>query len=509
MKRNMKRKWKVFIGVSKITALTVIALGLVSFMGCGSGDDAPFLATTTAPAAIADPIQTDTGLVSGAIIGDAGKEVHIYKGIPYAAPPVGDLRWKPPQQAAAWDGVRPCTAYGPWAAQTYPSTVIYEQMQESGMSEDCLYLNVLTPAKKATDRLPVLVWLHGGSLTILSGNMATYNTPQLPQHGAIVVTVNHRLGPFGFMAHPELTAESPNNASGNYGQLDIIAALQWVKRNIANFGGDPDRITIFGQSGGGSKVKWMMVSPLVPAGLFHRAWSMSSHIDNYSNSPALLAAAEVKGVDLQNQLGAANLAEMRTKTWQEIVAAATAIGYSSVSSFTIDGWSLVEPIPQSFQEGRQQDVPYLVGFVRNEGIGFYAVKDLVHDMQQRTSKVYTYVFTGVPAGWRAAGAIGWHAIDVTYTFSTLANTLGAINTAYFAYNISGQCPTCTMDPGISVDDEWLADAMKSMAVQFAATGDPNFAALGESWPVYSAGTDQYLIIDNPPVVETGFSTWTP
>jgi para-nitrobenzyl esterase len=453
---------------------------------------------------IVDPIKTDAGYVSGTMIGEIGKEVRIYRGIPYAAPPIGDLRWKPPQPVTPWTGIRECTAFSPWAAQTYPSTVIYQQMTESGMSEDCLYLNVLTPAKKTNERLPVLVWIHGGMLTILSGNMLTYNTPQLPQHGAVVVTISHRLGPFGYMAHPELTAESPNHASGNYGQLDLIAALQWVKKNISNFGGDPDRVTIFGQSGGASKVMWLMTSPLAK-GLFHGAWSESGNVNEYLNIVPL-ATAEENGVKLANQLGASNLADMRAKTWQQIVAAASAIRYSS--NFTEDGWSLVESIAETFQTGKQRDVPYMVGFVGNEGAGFYAIQSFIPTIKQRSSKIYAYVFTGVPAGWRAAGATGWHAIDVCYVFSSLADTLGKINAAYFAYNIIPRCPTCTMDPGISPDDEWLANTVKSMVVHFAATGDPSVKRLVK-WPPYKYATDQYLKIDYPLEVLSGFSTWTP
>jgi para-nitrobenzyl esterase len=390
---------------------------------------------------------------------------------------------------------------GPWAPQKYPTTPVFEVMTESGMSEDCLNLNVMTPAGRVNDRLPVLVWIHGGQLDILSGNQKSYNTPELPQHGAVVVTISHRLGPFGYMAHPLLTAESPNHASGNYAQLDLIAALQWVKKNIAAFGGDPDRLTIFGQSGGGRKVNWLMVSPLVPKGLFQGAWSESGSIDSIT-----LAAAEASGVALANKLGASTLADLRAKTWQEIVQAASAIKYTA--QLVEDGWSLLEPISNTFHAGGQQDVPYMIGMVGTEDAGHFNMPiQLVPTIKQLNSKVYAYVFTGIPAGWRSLGATGWHSLDLNYVFGQLASPVPPMSTTYLAYYIKRQCPACTLDPGINSNDLWLAETMKTMVVQFAKTGDPNISGL-VSWPAYNPSTDQYLNIDVPLNVKSGFSTLT-
>jgi para-nitrobenzyl esterase len=302
------------------------------------------------------------------------------------------------------------------------------------------------------------------------------------------------------MAHPLLTAESPNDASGNYAQLDLIAALQWVKKNIAAFGGDPDRLTIFGQSGGGRKVNWLMASPLVPKGLFQGAWSESGSIDSIT-----LADAEQYGVALANQLGASTLAELRSKTWQEIVQAASAIKYTA--KLVEDGWSLLEPIPNTFHAGRQQDVPYMIGMVGTEDAGHFNMPiQLVPTIKQLKSKVYAYVFTGVPAGWRSLGATGWHSIDVNYVFGKL-DSLAQISTTYLAYYIKPQCPACTLDPGIDSNDLWLAETMKEMVVQFAETGDPSIRGLVE-WPAYDPRTDLYLDIDVPLKVKSGFSTLT-
>lgn len=212
-----------------------------------------------------DPLKIDSGYVSGTIVGEPGKEVHVYLGIPYAAPPTGDLRWKPPQPAASWSGVRECTATGTQAPQApglLPAPV--------ETSEDCLWLSVMTPAKNAADKLPVIVCMHGGGYSIDTAANPTYNNFRLPKHGIVQVNVNMRLGVMGLLAHPLLSKESPKGVSGNYMFLDMIAALKWVKKNIAAFGGDPNNITIWGYSGGSYKVINLMASPLAK-GLSHKA----------------------------------------------------------------------------------------------------------------------------------------------------------------------------------------------------------------------------------------------
>jgi para-nitrobenzyl esterase len=213
---------------------------------------------------LVDPIKIDTGYISGTMIGDVGKEARIYRGIPCAAPPVGDLRWKPPQPVAPWTGIRECTVFG----KSSPQSKVPIDVSDMPQSEDCLYLNVLTPAKKASDNLPVMIWLHGGSYTTRSGSNPVWNLPRLPQHGVVLVTINMRLGPIGLLAHPLLSKESPKGVSVNYMFLDMIAALEWVQRNIAAFGGNPQKVTIFGQSGGGEKVSCLIASPMAN-GLFH------------------------------------------------------------------------------------------------------------------------------------------------------------------------------------------------------------------------------------------------
>src|SRR3989442_1683180 len=212
-----------------------------------------------------DTIRVDGGLISGV----EADGVRSYKGIPFAAPPVGELRWKAPQPVVAWQGVRKCDEFGADCPQApYPQGSMYYSPPRN-QSEDCLYLNVWTTARPS-DRRPVVVWIHGGALTRGSGATRTYDGTAFSRKGVVAVTINYRLGPLGYLAHPELTAESPNHSSGNYGVLDQIAALKWVQKNIAAFGGDPNRVTIFGESAGSWSVNVLVATPLAK-GLFHRA----------------------------------------------------------------------------------------------------------------------------------------------------------------------------------------------------------------------------------------------
>ena len=220
-------------------------------------------ATALACAAIPDPVRTETGLISGAAGSSA--EVRVFKGIPYAAPPVGSLRWRPPQPAAKWKGVRKATEFGPRCMQAAPGSGT-----PPPTNEDCLYLNVWTAAQSATERRPVFVWTYGGAFSSGAGSVPGYDGEALSKKGVVFVTCNYRLGVFGFFAHPELSKESGHNASGNYGLMDLVSALQWVQRNVAAFGGDPARVTIMGESAGAILVSTLVGSPQ-GKGLFQRA----------------------------------------------------------------------------------------------------------------------------------------------------------------------------------------------------------------------------------------------
>jgi para-nitrobenzyl esterase len=529
--------WKSILGLKVIGMLLVLALVVTIPVG--------YVAATENhhdnhfDHLIIDPIKTDAGYVSGTMIdvfhrcwiyyfdsptgkltcapnlmGEVGESVRVYRGIPYAAPPIGDLRWKPPQPVTPWEGIRECTKFSPMAAQyPYPSSFFYGKIPERDISEDCLYLNVITPAKHANERLPVMVWFHGGGLTSGTNSPASvgnyvgpagsWNGPPLPNHGLVLVTVQHRLGPIGYMAHPALTAESPQHASGNYGQLDLIASLQWVQKNIAAFGGDPHRIMIIGQSGGGSKVNGLVASPLAK-GLFHRAVCQSG----FSTGGTALATAEQQGLNLAAKLGVSDpgpdgLAALRAKSWQEIVTAANTPPLNYSTNHTVDGWYLTDTIANIFSTGRQNDVPYMMSFAGGE-IGAFnpALGQILLAMSQnQRSKIYVDVFTQVPDGWKSQGVYAWHGSDVSYEFGDVGMGLGL--------SLGALLPTSlTLDPGVTEKDYWVSEFMMSMLAEFAETGNPSVRRMGVHWPAYNSSHEYYLDIGYPPLVMPGYSTLT-
>src|SRR5579872_156156 len=267
-------------------------------------------------ASVQEPVKVDGGLITGRP--SWGWNVRAYRGIPFAAPPVGNLRWKPPQPVAPWTGVR--------AADHFGASCMQAQREQSNswwnddvypVSEDCLYLNVWTPAASASERLPVMVWIYGGGGVQGAGSEQFYDGDGLAKKGGVGVTFNYRVNVFGWMAHPELTKESPNHSSGNYGALDQIAALQWVQRNTGAFGGDPTKVMIFGQSGGSRSVNWVQASPLAK-GLF-RAAAGESHA--VFGAMASLAQAEEQGTKFGDGIGKPSLAALRAMSADELEAA--------------------------------------------------------------------------------------------------------------------------------------------------------------------------------------------
>ena len=295
-----------------------------------------------------------------------------FKGIPFAAPPIAELRWRPPQPVDPWQGERSADQFGPKCMQTGPLNEI--DPHNPLMSEDCLYLNIWTPAKSRDDRLPVMVWIYGGGFSIGSGSEPWYNGANLARKGVIVVTVNYRLDVFGFLAHPELTAESEHHTSGNYGLLDQVAALGWIQRNIAAFGGDPGQVTIFGESAGSLSVSALMASPLA-RGLFQRVIGESGAMLSPDRSPfalSPLAKAEQAGVKFADMLSAHSIAELREKPADallEAVAKTPDLPRMSKGPI-IDGRMLPVNPAEIFAKGQQTDVPLLAGSNSDEGILF-------------------------------------------------------------------------------------------------------------------------------------------
>ncbi len=307
----------------------------------------------------ADRVKISTGVLEGT--GPQSDGVREFKGIPYADPPVGNLRWAPPAPAKNWSGVRNASQFGPRCMQL----ALFGDMgfRSNGMSEDCLYLNVWTPAKSPRERLPVLVYFFGGGFMAGDGSEPRYDGESMAAKGIVSLTVNYRLGVFGFMAHPELTKDSPHHASGDWALLDQRAALEWVKRNIAAFGGDPNRITIAGESAGSIAVSAQMASPLsrnLIAGAIGESGSILGAL-----SAAPLAEAEEQGVKFQKLAGADSLAALRAMSAQQILDLLSKPGGPRFSP-DIDGYFFPESPYKIFESGQQAHVPLLAGWNSEE-----------------------------------------------------------------------------------------------------------------------------------------------
>ena len=475
-----------------------------------------------------DVVQLDSGPVRGKV--EDG--VRLFAGIPYAAPPIGELRWKPPQEVASWTQVRDSTAFGPSCPQ--PKQKVFVSQDETIFSEDCLYLNVWTPAEKPGERLPVMVWIHGGAFNFGSGSQPEYNGGNLARKGVVVVTLNYRLGPLGYFVHPLLSKESAQNTSGNYGLLDQIAALKWVKKNIAAFGGDPGRVTIFGQSAGSRSVNLQMISPLC-AGLFHRAIAVSGGpiIGSEYLTPQFngsMADVSKMGEKLTSRLGCDKvedvLAALRAKSAQEIVAAAdcktSVFDYEALFFAPVfDGWVLPKDPLKAYTDGRQHDVPIILGSTLNEGTLYLAdetglsveryksflkarfgdqigkafemfpapeAKDVApaidkfltvaanaqparlvaQAMEHKKSRAYLFQFTRRPDTAMARKLGVHHGVDIAYVFGNIKTSDG--------YNET---------------DTGLSKSMMNYWVNFAKTGNPNGPGLLE-WPAYKSESDLNL-----------------
>lgn len=300
---------------------------------------------------------------AGSVRGQAEQGLNVFRGVPYAQPPVGWRRWRPPAELDRWSGVRDALAFGPACHQPTARGASIYAGEAPEMSEDCLSLNIWAPEN--AEGLPVFVWIHGGALTTGASSEAMYDGAALAREGLVVVSINYRLGVLGYLAHPELSGESGRDISGNYGLQDQIAALRWIERNIAAFGGDPEAVTIAGESAGALSVMYLMASPEA-RGLFDRAIAQSAYMistpelrsSRYGDPPA-----EQVGVWLQAQLGRQNLAELRAMDAQALTVGAVRAGYAPWG--TIDGRILPEQLVTVFDRGEQAPVPLLVGF--NEG----------------------------------------------------------------------------------------------------------------------------------------------
>ena len=514
----------------------VVAAG---FTACG-GSEAPEQMPDSGAAASA--VAVDGGMVAG-VPARGGGSVRMYGSIPYAAPPVGERRWLPPQPVEAWDGVRDGSALPPACIQPSlpvpPGEEPFFGAGSTRMEEDCLYLNVWSGAAPG-DAVPVLVWIHGGGLFVGDGSVVAYDGTALASRGAVVVTINYRLGALGYLAHPLLREASANEASGNYGLLDQVAALQWVQRNIAAFGGDPGRVTVFGESAGSWSVNYLMATPLA-RGLFAGAIGQSGGAFAPQAGPVPREVAESAG----EQFAAAALGDdaevsldaLRALPPADVVAAGT-----TPVLLNIDGWVLPASVHEIFASGAQHDVPVIVGSNADEGTAlarlvggpelgsvaeyeewarneydvfadqFLAAYPAATDadvgarmidsagdarfvwemrtwarmMETVTSPAYLYFFTRVPPAADAARYGAYHTAEIPYVFGNL----GGGSRFWFA------------NRDYDDTDRQLSEVMASYWLNFAATGNPNGAGLPE-WPAYTRESEPAIELGDTVQVRQG------
>lgn len=474
------------------------------------------------------PVATDKGPVTGL----AADGVAAYKGIPFAAPPVGALRWKAPQPPAAWTT--------PFAADGYANDCMQLPFPSDAAplgtppAEDCLYLNVWTPAKPAGKPLPVMVWIHGGGFVNGGSSPAVYDGSAFARRGVVFVSMNYRLGRFGFFAHPALRAETPKGPLGNYGFLDQIEALRWVRRNAAAFGGDPANVTIFGESAGGGSVNTLMISGLAE-GLFHKAICESGggrsrgpismrHITEAGKGPQSRPSAETVGVAFAGKNGIQGEGPEALAALRALPAAAVVDGMNLInmgqhqdtySGPMVDGAIVPEEVEPAFRAGRQAKVPYMIG-ANDREFGFFsppveqaeamfapfgadrekalraydpegkdrseaavqfmsdqAMVEPARMLARLTSPVqptYAYRFSYVASSLRAKEKGALHATEIPFVFSTVKAKYEAAATA---------------------EDLAVGEAMTGYWAAFARTGDPNGDGRPR-WPVYSAAKDEIL-----------------
>ncbi|MEQ8559166.1 MAG: carboxylesterase family protein [Henriciella sp.] len=509
---------------------TLLAAGLATLALTACSNET----TPSASAVPSSDARSDGPVISidqGALKGVREGEANVYRGIPFAAPPAGELRWKPPMKPADWDGVRDASAFGPSCMQPpVPPTSVYHDPPEDS-SEDCLSLNIWAPADVAD--APVVVWIHGGSLRIGGAAQPVYDGTAYAERGVVFVSINYRLGVLGWLAHPDLMAESPDGLSGNYGLMDQIAALEWVEDNIDAFGGDPSNVTVMGESAGALSVTYLLTSP--PAeGLFDKAIIQSTNTRNFAELGQAsydLPAAETIGAELLDTLNLETLEAARAADAQNLTTRATLAGYAP--SGTVDGKYVPRQLNQAFDDGDFAKVPVLAGFNSGEArtyrrllpkkpetaeayeaairarygeraddfLPLYPAEDMVESMLavnrdnvfgwsterivRRASEsglsAYLYLFDYCYPEMAERDLCAFHASEVPFVFGT-------------AEKLETYPPKWPKPP--VEEAEVLADVLVDYWASFAATGQP-VSENGPEWRPYSDG-EAYLHIDERP-----------
>ena len=448
----------------------------------------------------------------GLLQGTSESGLSVYRGIPFAAPPVGDLRWRPPQPAAKWQGLKPADKFGPRCYQGGRGAPGVET------SEDCLYLNVWSPARSARDRMPVLVWIYGGGFNAGATSEPTYSGENLAKKGVVLVSISYRVGQMGFFVHPELSAESKNHASGNYGLLDMIAGLEWVQRNIAAFGGDPHRVTIFGESAGGIAVSMLCASPLAK-GLFQGAISESGGSFGPPRPATLpgenlkrLADAERSGELYAKEAGAASIADLRKIAADKLPAGGRGQGMAWP---IIDGWVIPDDQYKLYETRRYNDTPILVGYNSDEGQSFSPPRtpeDYVAAVKARYGPFADRLIAAYPPGSGTVAKtardltrdvmFGWH----TWVWARLQAKTGKSKVFFYCFDQHPDYPAGSpregygsghgaeiryvfehldpANPQTTKTDLAISEAMATYWTNFAKRGDPNGEGV-PAWPAFS------------------------
>ncbi len=481
--------------------------------------------------AMAAPVQ----VAQGQLEGTEEQGLRVFRGIPFAAPPVNALRWREPQPPARWTGVRKADQFGAACAQGQAGA---DGKLGAGISEDCLYLNVWTPAQNAREKLPVLVWIYGGGFSGGRTSDPLFDGSPLARKGVVYVSLAYRVGVMGFLAHPALSAENRQlhgtAASGNYGLLDLVAGLKWVKENIAAFGGDPGKVTIWGESAGAIAVSMLAVAPQAK-GLFHGAISDSGGSFGPTRTPTApgenvppLAVAEQAGVALAGKLGATTLEAMRAKSAGEVMAQAR--GINGIGWPVLDRWVIPDDQHVLYEKGAYHDTPILVGINSDEGASFSRTTDPAQFQADTRTRFNTYadrIFKAYPPD--ASGSIkqaardvlreasfGWH----TWVWAKLQQARGG-SPAYVYYmdqrppyaadsrnaDVAGvphgaelpyvfQHLELTPLPWTEADRR-ISDAMATYWTNFAKTGNPNGTGLPR-WPAFTSKDPQRMVFKGTP-----------
>jgi para-nitrobenzyl esterase len=464
------------------------------------------------------PVKVAEGLVQGT----AEDGLTVYRGIPFAAPPVGELRWKAPQPAVKWEGIKQTIKFAPAPMQG--------GNPPSGKSEDCLYLNVWTPAKSDKEKIPVLVWIYGGGFSFGSTSEPSYSGEKLAKKGVVLVSIAYRVGQLGFLAHPDLSAENPNHVSGNYGILDQIAALQWIQKNIADFGGDPEKVTIFGESAGGISVSMLCASPLAK-GLFHGAVSESGGSFGPTRQTTFpgenmktLKQAEADGKSYAQKVGVLSIAELR-----KIEADKLPLGMGMGGGWPItDGYVIPDDQHKLYEAGKYNDTPILIGYNSDEGASFSREKtpeEYIAGVKARYGKFADELIKAYPVGEKTVpktardlmrdAAFGWQ----TWSWARLQSQTGKSKVFLYYFDQHPDYPEETplagygsphgqevayvfnhldaSNPQTTKTDLQISEAMATYWTNFAKYGDPNGQEV-PTWPAFSDANPQVMYFGQKP-----------